>query len=99
MKRIVFYLICVSLLPVCFAGTHVSDKNVKLLQAVKDGSFADVQILLVNGANPNIKYNSSVPVLMLAANKGHTEVVKLLMDKGADVNAKHTDGRTALRQM
>lgn len=33
---------------------------------------------------------------MLAAAKGRESVVRLLLDKGADVNAKSADGRTAL---
>ena len=33
---------------------------------------------------------------MTASLKGHTEIVKALLDKGADVNAKSKDGVTAL---
>ena len=34
--------------------------------------------------------------LMYAATNGHTTVVEVLLDKGADVNATDTKGRTAL---
>jgi ankyrin repeat protein len=34
--------------------------------------------------------------LILAAQNGHLEVLKLLIAKGADVNAKTKDGKTAL---
>ncbi len=33
---------------------------------------------------------------MLASSKGNIEVVKVLLDKGADANAKNKDGGTAL---
>jgi len=34
--------------------------------------------------------NNGVTALIISAENGHTEVVKLLLDKGADVNAKAT---------
>ena len=34
---------------------------------------------------------------MLAALYGHKKVVKILVEAGADVNAKRKDGKTALR--
>ena len=43
------------------------------------------------------KTNNGLTALMLAAMKDHTEVVKLLLEKGAEVNAKEsTDSATAL---
>ncbi|OCL05848.1 ankyrin, partial [Glonium stellatum] len=33
---------------------------------------------------------------LLAADKGHEEVVRLLIEKGADVNAKNNEGEAAL---
>ena len=33
---------------------------------------------------------------MLASQNGHKETVELLIEKGADVNAKNNDGKTAL---
>jgi len=42
------------------------------------------------------EYNWGGTALMLAAQKGHKEVVKLLLKKGANVNAKNDLGWTAL---
>ncbi|MGA2679248.1 MAG: LamG-like jellyroll fold domain-containing protein [Sedimentisphaerales bacterium] len=39
MKRVLFFVICVFMPPVVFAGTAVSDKNVQLLQAAHDGNL------------------------------------------------------------
>ena len=97
MKRILFSIVCISLILAAFAKADVSDKNAKLLLAVKDGSVKDVQTLLAEGANPNTTDDHGVPALMWAANNGHTEVVKFLLEKGADVNVKRTtDGATVL---
>lgn len=42
------------------------------------------------------KYQKHHTELMLAALEGRTETVKILLSKGADVNAKDDEGRTAL---
>ena len=33
---------------------------------------------------------------MMAAERGHAEIVKLLLDRGSDINAKNSDGVTSL---
>ena len=55
------------------------------------------QILLENGANPNATFATlNTTSLMTAAFHGHTEVVKLLLDYGADVCAIDLQQSTAL---
>jgi ankyrin repeat protein len=93
MKRILFSIVYIFLILAAFAKADVADKNAKLLLSVKDGSVKDVQTLLAEGANPNTTDDHGVPALMWAANNGHTEVVKLLLEKGADVNVKTNDGK------
>jgi ankyrin repeat protein len=53
--------------------------------------------LLEAKADVNARDNSSgITVLWIAAWQGEVEVVKLLLEKGADVNAKRSGGETAL---
>jgi len=97
MKHILFAIVCISIVSVCFAGSTETDKNAKLIQAAEDGNLQSVKNALSDGADINAKDKNGVPVLMWAANNGHFEVVKLLLDRGADVNVKRTDiGTTAL---
>lgn len=56
-----------------------------------------VELFLTAGMSPNSRNKDKIPVLSIAAFKGHNEIVKLLITKGADPNAKEdTVGFTAL---
>lgn len=46
------------------------------------------QILIAKGNDPNAMANSGGTSLMFAAGAGHLEAAKVLLDAGADVNAK-----------
>ena len=96
MKRVLFFLMYVSLIAAGLAEPNVSDKNVRLIQAAGKGDLQTVQTLLAGGAEVNTKNARGVTVLIIAAMNGHTEIVKLLLEKGAEVNAKASNGKTAL---
>ena len=66
-----------------------------LIDAVAEGDVADVQTLLAKGADVNTRTRGET-VLMVAAQKGYTDIVQALLAKGANVNAKMADGATAL---
>ena len=43
------------------------------------------ETLLTNGADPNIEYGRKVNAMAVAASHGHTDVVAILADNGADI--------------
>lgn len=55
-----------------------------------------VRILLVHGANVNVRTKEGHSPLFYAVITGHRNLVKLLISKGANVNDQTTDGQTAL---
>lgn len=61
------------------------------------GNLEATRQALADGADPNMQDpQSGSTVLATAALMGHTEIVALLFEHGADVNAKSRDGGTAL---
>jgi ankyrin repeat protein len=78
------------------------DGGTALMEAAKRGDLPLVKRLLDDGADVNAKVKSMVypcsngwTALMYASN--HSEVVELLLQKGADINARANDGNTALK--
>ncbi len=66
-------------------------------QAAVDGNLHRLQLLHFAGANVNARGNCCMP-LYLAAGEGRLEVVRYLLDQGADVNAREQFGDTALTE-
>ena len=66
-------------------------------QAAIDGNLHRMQLLHFAGANVNARGNCCLP-LYLAAGEGRLEVVRYLLDQGADVNAREQFGDTALTE-
>jgi ankyrin repeat protein len=68
-----------------------------LLLACTNGNLAAMEALLKAGANPNSVNANGTAALMLAAASGNPDAAKVLLDHGAEVNAKETaHGQTAL---
>jgi len=59
-----------------------------MYEAAKSGDSYTVEALLAKGTNPNTTNPDGVTPLMTASSRGHFEVAKLLLDHGANVNAK-----------
>jgi ankyrin repeat protein len=69
--------------------------------AVETGNLAVVEVLLDSGADPNHRGKYGVTPLMIASGMGggifgSTELVDLLLQRGADFHAKDDAGGTAL---
>jgi len=75
-----------------------------LMAAVRQGDLARIQVLLDHGADPNVSNEfGTTPLLFSAAQsvKGQAQpisgqVIKLLLQHGANVNAQAINGRNAL---
>lgn len=60
------------------------------------GNLTLVRLLLVHGADPNVRRDTETPALFPAAAGGHVQVVKELLARGADPNWRNRNGQTAL---
>ncbi len=78
---------------------RISTDTKPLAVAVNDGDITEVKILLDNGADPNLEYQSNTPLILSCTPlinacrgnrknnfQGDIEMVKLLIQYGADVN-------------
>ncbi len=64
------------------------EKGDLLLAATRKGDLAGVKKLLDEGANVNARTRYDSTPLFFACDRGHLEIARLLIDRGADVNVK-----------
>ena len=62
----------------------------QLQEAARKGDAAAVERLLDEGVDVNTKFRYGATALFYACDHGHIEVVKVLLDKGADLTIKDT---------
>lgn len=68
-----------------------------LLKVVKLGCPAVAEALLLAGANPNMRDPvKGLTVMHDAARDGHVDMLEILVQYGADVNARDNDGNLPL---
>ncbi|MBN1799180.1 MAG: ankyrin repeat domain-containing protein, partial [Spirochaetales bacterium] len=67
-----------------------ADLNDNLINAAIIGDLQKVKEAMKQGADVNAKSDTNRTALFLASGNGHTEVVKLLIETGADVNIADT---------
>lgn len=68
-------------------------EDFKVFEWVKEGSIEKVSEALKNGLNPNKKTDGRESLLELAATYGQTEIVDLLLKKGAKINPSFFDSK------
>lgn len=79
-----------------YLATRIEQENVinhtdeegftPLMWAAAHGQIAVVEFLLQNGADPQLLGKGRESALSLACSKGYTDIVKMLLDCGVDVN-------------
>jgi uncharacterized protein len=82
------------LLLLVMAQTSTSALNEWLWEAARAGDAARVASLVDQGADVNARARYDMTALHFAADKGQLEVVRLLVARGANVNAQDTFYRT-----
>jgi hypothetical protein len=92
LKRLVTTALLLLLITALAAAqaTSPSTKAEELSAAARRGDAAAVKRLLDEGVDPNTKFRYDVTALMYACDHGHLDVVKVLIDHGADLNVKDT---------
>src|ERR1700754_25857 len=86
-SRPVALIILALLLPV---AARAQNSNEEFFAAARKGDAAAVKAFLDKGTDVNAKTNYGATALSYACDKGHTEVVRLLLERGADPNVKDT---------
>jgi ankyrin repeat protein len=86
----------------CQQSKNSANKVRELIHAAAAGDSSKVLQLLNSGVNVNAAFErddselSGMTALMAASSRGHSELVQLLIKRGANVNLKHYSGTTAL---
>lgn len=96
---VVNVLLIIALGVVLVAGAAVAqgkDKNQSLFTAVTFHDPAKAKQLIEDGADIEGKDELGMTCLVIACSKGNLDIVKLLLEKGANVNAPAADGTTPL---
>jgi hypothetical protein len=79
--------------PLCY------DLQEKLNIATGDGDYSAVRDAIRQGANVNGRYSHSFAPLFVAVKMGQGKIVELLLENGADPNAKEVWNQTPLHQI
>jgi len=89
MKKIAFTILTLAITAMLGAMVHAQSNTDDLFAAIEKNDIQKVRYLLSISTDVNAKdpYASMTP-LMMAAYDGYTEIARLLIEKGADVNAR-----------
>lgn len=97
LRRLVLLFLILATPLVTFAQDPKQQLNDQMWEAARKGDVAGVTAALDKGADVNAKFRYGTTALFKAAERGNTDVVKLLIARGADVSVKDTYyGATAM---
>lgn len=88
-------LLCVTLAVACLAA-GADESYDKLYSAIRGNDLRQIKALLDGGVSAGAAGPDGITPLMAAAETGSVEAMKMLIERGADVNAKNSYGSTAL---
>ncbi|MDB4342005.1 ankyrin repeat domain-containing protein [bacterium] len=88
------HLLLTTIAAVLLVGCNGQFVDRSLVEASEKGDLSKVQQLLDSGADPNVEDYANHTALYYAAEKGHFNIAKLLLEKGAKVD--HESGDSAL---
>lgn len=83
LRKLIFFLPLL-----CVVALFADEKTEEFWSAVKKGDLQKVQTHLAAGIDVNAKNDYGATALSFAADKGHVEIARLLIDRGADINVK-----------
>jgi ankyrin repeat protein len=79
-----------------FALAGMAQEPEKFYSAIRENNLAQLQALLESKAGASVADDRGITPLMYAAEVGSLEAMRLLIERGADVNARNAFGSTAL---
>lgn len=88
MKHVTIIIFALALCIMCSYVVYAAGISYELLSAVEKNDLQRVKELLRQGADVQVKDAHGATPLLKAARYGYTEIAALLIEKGADVNAK-----------
>lgn len=83
-------IVLLAMVLLCPLVAGAQDLSEEFFAAARKGDAAAVKAFLDKGVNVNSKTRYGATALSYACDKGHVEVVKLLIERGADVNSRDT---------
>jgi ankyrin repeat protein len=84
------HLLILAFLAMCAIELAAQDVNEDLLEAVRQNDATRIEALIAKGANVNASWRYGETPLFFACDRGFTQVVKVLLEHGAEVNIKDT---------
>ena len=100
LKIIIFLSILILIFLILKLKDLLTPKEKRFLKAAEDGNFKKIKSIIDKEVNiKNLietKDKENNTALILASKFGYIEVVKILIENGANINAKNNDNSTAL---